>query len=163
MRCSEPITSRLLALALAVLIGALAGCGAAPGDPRRTLSDVIHDRRMALAELRTHPLAERQTDAFERADQWLARVEAMKADPDADRERLTLVLTVLEGQLVRIKATFAKLDAEAALEARQRRYETQLERIGAARLENAALRGDVLVEPLPMTRPERRSGAGGGR
>lgn len=156
MRFSEGIA----ALALAATLW---GCGAAPGDPRRTLGDVIHDRRMALAELRRHPLAERQTDAFERADQWLARVEAMKADPDADRERLTLVLTVLEGQLVRIKATFARLDAEAALEARQTRYAEQLARIESARQENASLRGDVLVEPLPMKRPERRTGPGGGR
>lgn len=155
MRCSEWWV--ILALA-----GTLWACGAGPSDPRRTLGDVIHDRRMALAELRRHPLAERQTDAFERADQWLSRVEAMKADPEADRERQTLVLTVLEGQLVRIKATFARLDAESALEARQARYAEQLARIESARKENASLRGDVLVEPLPMKRPERRSGPGGG-
>lgn len=155
MRFSDRLT--MMALVGALLGGALAGCGAAPGDPRRTLSDVVHDRRMALAELRAHPLAERQTDAFERADQWLARIEAMKADPEADRERLGLVLTVLEGQLVRIKATFARLDAEAALADRQARYAEQAQRIARAREENAALKGDVLVEPLPMTRPERRS------
>lgn len=159
MRCSERV------IALGALLGALllAACGGAPRDPERTLGDVIHDRRLALAELRGHPLAERQVPAFERADQWLSRVEAMPADPDVDPERLTLVLTVLEGQLVRIKATFARLDAEAALEARQIRYAEQVARIEAARRENAALRGDVLVEPLPMTRPERRAPAGGGR
>jgi major membrane immunogen (membrane-anchored lipoprotein) len=126
---------------LGVVAGALllSACAASPAA-RRSVDERLFQTRQALTQLRAGPGAEQVEPQFQRAEMWLRKAETRHADPDADLDRVGLLIEVARGQLVQAKAELARLEAAADLKARQADYVKQTDRLEAIRTESATLR-----------------------
>jgi len=124
---------------LLVLTAALTlGCGAGPTPDASTDTARAHTLRVAAADLRGRPGAERLTADIERAELWLQRAEIARTAGDYDPGRITLWLDAAEVQLGRVKSSLARAAAEESLAERQARYGEQRERIETYRSQTEA-------------------------
>lgn len=134
---------------MGVLVAALvavSGCATAPASPddpqidgARSTDDRIQNATSMLRTLREHPEAEKAGPELDRVQVWLDRCERLRGDPDADQELLALTLEAIDGQLVQVRAFYARRDAERELEQDRVRYEADMKKIEALRQQNDAI------------------------
>lgn len=131
------INRLLLAVALTLPVGCAAS--RAQTEATRSLDDRLLTDRQVLTQLRGGKYAEHALGPIEQAGLWLARAETLHAAEDPDRRELNLLVEVIEAQLARIKADYARLAAEAEMARRRGRYETLSHRLRTSRRERSAL------------------------
>lgn len=128
-------------LACAALGGA--GCaGAAARDEavtrQRSADDRIQSYTTVLRALREAPWSREASLELDRAQVWLQRAETLRLDPER-ADLLALTLEAVEGQLVQIKALYARREAESSLERTRQTYEGNMNQINTLRDQNEAI------------------------
>lgn len=122
----------------------LMGCGASQQErliAKRSLDERLQTYTTVLSTLRAHPRAEAVKIELDQAGGWLRRAEALSVSPEgALGPRMDLLLDVVDGQLVRIKAELGRQTAVSRLERERTRYEGEMGRFESIRKENARLR-----------------------
>ena len=107
---------------------------------------------LAARTLREHPEAKAQGPDLDLADTWITRADRMLTDEDRDEEHLALMLDAIEGQLVMVRTSLTRRDAERRLEAERADYATRSGEINTLRQDNdAALRAreDATTKETP--------------
>ncbi len=101
----------------------------------------LQDYRAVARSLREHPEALAQGPDLDLADTWITRADRMITDADHDQEHLALMLDAIEGQLVMVRTSLTRRDAERRLEAERADYASRSGEINTLRQDNdAALR-----------------------
>lgn len=122
----------------------LLGCGASQQAQlvaKRSVDERLQTYTTVLSTLRTHPQAEGVRLELDQAGGWLRRAEALSVSPEGVLSpRMDLLLDVVDGQLVRIKAELGRQAAVSRLERERTRYEGEMGRFETIRKENARLR-----------------------
>ena len=130
------ITVRRVVLGTSLLL--LAACGGQQNvlgaDP--TLDERLNKYRAVLRQMQTSPYADQASVELERAALWLRRAESKRDITDADEEELDLLLSTIDGQLVRLRSAFAERRAKDELESRRAAYEATMKKINDYRREN---------------------------
>ena len=138
---------RLLTLALAALFaaGALTGCGASQADQliaKRSVDERLQTYSTVLTKLGASPEAEKTRIELDQAAGWLRRAEALSVTPEgAVSTRMDMLLDVIDGQLVRVKAEQSRQAAERRFEGERTRFEGEMGRFESIQKKNAELRG----------------------
>jgi hypothetical protein len=120
----------LLCAALIGLTSACASSGAhREGPPPESTARQVERFTLAAQEARQHPMAAQVQRELAQVDRWLNQVDAILASREGDRGRIPLLLEVVEAQLVRVRARFARLEADAQVEDARERYNAASQRI----------------------------------
>jgi hypothetical protein len=135
-------------LGLALCLAApLSACATAPDPNDQTLSQTADERLLDLRtthrQLSEDPNASFAARDLDMARAWMDRAVVISADEDHDPEALTLLLRVIEGQLVQIQTSYANRAAQQRLEGVRTTYERRMKTIQAQRESNGA----SLTEP----------------
>lgn len=99
------------------------------GPPQESTAQQVERFTLAAQEARQHPKAELVQRELAQVDRWLNQIDATLATEDGDRSRIPLLLEVIEGQLVRVRARFARLEAEDQVSDARERYNAASQRI----------------------------------
>lgn len=105
--------------------------------PQMSPQDKVQDYRTLARQLREHRFAALVQQDLDRVDGWLIEVTQVLAQEDVEQERVRLLLGVIEGQLIEVRAHLSRLEAERALESERADYETRMRQIKAQREANA--------------------------
>lgn len=116
----------LTLLYIVLLVGALGFTACAhqmDSQAKQAAERRIEDYRMVSASLKKHPKAGLVERDMTRVNSWLRRAEVMLNDEDRDPKVFALLLDTIEGQLIQVRSTLSRLDAEQALEQERLNYE----------------------------------------
>lgn len=130
-------------LALTIMGAGMTGCATTSEGaldesiPQVSAQDKVQDYRTLARQLREHRFAALVQQDLDRVDGWLIEITQVLAQEDVERERVELLLGVIEGQLIEVRAHLSRLEAERSLEAERADYEARMRQIKAQREANA--------------------------
>ena len=137
---------RRLTLGFAAIIAAstLCACGASQADQliaKRSIDERLQTYSTVLSQLGASPEAEKTRIEIDQAAGWLRRAEALSVTPEgATSARMDMLLDVIDGQLVRVKAEQARQAAARRFEGERGRYEGEMGRFESIQKKNDELR-----------------------
>lgn len=122
----------------------LVGCGASRQEQlvvKRSVDERLQMYATVLADLNTREEAKPTRIELDRAAAWLRRAETLGATTEgASSSRMKVLLDVIDGQLVRIKAEQGRQAAVQRLEGERGRFEVEMGRFESIQKKNAELR-----------------------
>lgn len=137
---------RLMTLGLAafIAVGTLTACGASQAEQliaKRSVDERLQTYATVLSQLGASPEAEKTRIELDQAAGWLRRAEALSVTPEgATSPRMDVLLDVIDGQLVRVKAEQARQAAATRFESERTRFEGEMGRFESIQKKNAELR-----------------------
>ncbi len=131
----------LILMTATFLLGACSGSNVVPDrPPAPSVAERTSLLERSWRDLQKHPEAAKAELELAKVDRWLRQVEAIRANEDADKSRIPLLLEAIETELVNVHSMYARLDAEARLADAQEQYKIEKQRINKYQEQNEAIR-----------------------
>ncbi len=111
----------------------------------KSTEELLFDYRTTLNTLREEPFAKETARELDMAQIWMERAERLLDAKKPDQAQIDLLLLAVEGQLIQIRSTHARREAEEELERTRGSYETR-----AGVIERARQRNDKALERSPI-------------